>query len=199
MKTIILTLLLELLCISNVSANNGIGYGVRAGLNIASQKAREDGENVNTSSLLGVHIGAYGNYFIFEPVAIQVELLFSQKGSKWTDLYFSGKDMLSYIDIPLLIRYQPLEYLNVQAGPQFGILLSAKQTYDNKDKMDLKNFYKGSDIGMVFGVEGNFPHNINITLRYILGLSTVSPDVRYLEGWKNNVLQISIGHRLKSK
>jgi len=72
---------------------------------------------VSTRSLVGFHIGGYGNYFILEPLAVQAELLLSQKGSKWSDPYFSGKDRLCYIDIPLLVRFQALEFLNVHADP----------------------------------------------------------------------------------
>ena len=199
MKAIIATLLLFPILSSHVLAQSDIGFGIKAGMNLSSQKVVGEGTNVNTKTLAGFHIGGYCNYFILEPLGIQAELLVSQKGSKWSDPYFSGKDRLCYIDIPILIRYQALEFLNVHAGPQFGFLMKAKQIPDDGDKMDAKEYYKGTDIGLAFGVQGNLPHNVNVTLRYILGLSNITTEVEYWEGWKNNVFQISVGYRFNGK
>jgi hypothetical protein len=197
MKTFFLTLLIVLFFVTSISAQ--CGYGVKAGINISNHKTTGEGINVDTSPLVGFHIGGYGHYFILEPLAVQGELLFSQKGSKWDDPYFSGKDRTNYIDIPVLVRYQILEYLNVHAGPQLGILVSAKQIPDDGDKEDIKDYYKGTDFSLVFGAEGNLPHNINVTIRYILGLSTINTDAEYWEEWRNTVWQISIGYRLKQR
>jgi hypothetical protein len=182
-----------------MSVSAQYGYGVKAGINISNHKTTGEGINVNTNPLVGFHLGGYGHFFILEPLAIQGELLFSQKGSKWDDPYFSGKDRVNYIDIPILVRYQILEYLNVHAGPQLGIMVSAKQIPEDGDKMDVKDFYKGTDFSLVFGAGGNLPNNIHVTIRYILGLSTVNTEVEYWEEWKNSVWQLSIGYRIKPR
>jgi len=197
MKTFFLSLFLVLFFVTSASAQ--FGYGVKAGINISNHKTTGEGINVNTSPLVGLHIGAYGHYFILEPLAVQGELLFSMKGSKWDDPYFSGKDKVNYLDIPVLVRCQVLEYLNVHAGPQLGIMVSAKQISDDGDKVDIKEYYKGTDFSLVFGVEGNLPHNINVTIRYLLGLSTINTEAEYWEEWKNTVWQISIGYRLMQR
>lgn len=199
MKRFIFLLSFSAILSGQILAQSNLGLGIKAGMNIATQKTTGEGVNVETSSLIGFHAGGYINYFILEPLAVQAELLVSQKGSKWSDPYFSGKDRLCYIDIPVLARYQIIEFLNVHAGPQFGFLLKAKQFQDDGDKTDVGEYYKVTDIGIVFGAEGNLPHNINVTIRYILGLSTVTTEVEYWEGWKNNVVQISFGYRLMGK
>ncbi len=106
---------------------------------------------------------------------------------------------MSYIDIPILVRYQPLEFLNIHTGPQFGFLMGAKQKPDNGDVINVKDYYNTMDIGLVLGVEGNLPYHLNVTIRYILGLNAVTTDDEYIEGWKNNVFQISIGYRIKER
>lgn len=198
MKT--LTLLFTIMFVvvtSSVFAQSTIGAGLKAGLNICNQIPTGEGENVETSPLYGFHIGGYGNYFILEPLAVQMELLFTQKGSNWSDPFFKGKDRLGYIDLPILIRYQIMEYLNVHAGPHLGFLVCAKQIPEDGDAMDAKDYYNSMDIALGFGIEGNLPHNINLTVRYILGLADATTESEYWEGWKNNVLQISLGYRLK--
>jgi len=190
-----------ILCTSTMLfAQKKLGAGIKAGINLATQVTPGKAENVDTQSLIGFHGGVTVNYFIIDPLAIQIDVLISQKGSKWNDLSFSGKDKLGYLDIPVLIRFQALEFLNVHAGPQFGFLLSATQFPDDGDKFDIKEYYKSTDIGLVLGAEGNLPLNFNITLRYILGLSVVNTDVYYdVDDWKNNVLQVSLGYRLMGK
>jgi hypothetical protein len=200
MKKTIFLIFLSLGISIIVSAQKKLGAGIKAGINVATQVTPGAGENVEVQSLLGFNGGVTVNYFIIDPVAIQIDVLLSQKGSKWSDPTFSGKDKLCYLDLPVLVRFQALEFLNVHAGPQFGFLLNANQFPDDGDKMEIKEYYKSTDIGLAVGAEGNLPYNINLTLRYILGLSTVNTDVFYnVDDWKNNVFQISIGYRLMGK
>jgi hypothetical protein len=190
-----------LLCISSLLfAQKRLGAGLKAGVNVATQVTSGMAENVDSQSLVGFHGGVTVNYFILDRLAIQIDGLISQKGSKWSDPYFSGKDKLSYLDIPMLVRFQVLDFLNIHAGPQFGFLLKATQIQDGGDKVDIDDYYKSTDIGMVLGAEANLPLNLNVTLRYIFGLSSVDTEVYYdVDDWRNNVFQVSIGYRLMGK
>ena len=200
MKTISFMLIFFLCASSLVVAQKKLGAGIKAGINIATQVTSGEAENVDTKALVGFHGGVTVNYFIIDHVAIQVDALISQKGSKWSDLSFSGKDKLSYLDIPVLVRYQVLDFLNLHAGPQFGFLLKATQIPDEGEKLEVMEYYKSNDIGMVLGAEGNLPLNFNVTLRYIFGLSVVNTEYYYdVDDWKNNVFQLSVGYRLMGK
>ncbi len=176
-------------------AHAQLGVGLKAGVNVASQKGTDLDYEIDLKSLTGFHAGGYINYFLSDPIAVQVEILFSQKGSKWDDSFYSAKDILNYIDIPLLIRYQIIKFLNVHAGPQFGFLMSAKSKYDDGYDEDVKDYYKSTDVGLVLGAEGNLPFRINVTIRYILGLNNIATE-ELGNTWKNNVFQVSVGFRI---
>ena len=181
-------------------AQFNLGIGVKGGINIANQTTTGEGENVYIENLMRFHGGAYLNYFFLDNLAIQPELIVTGKGSKWDDPYNKTRDLLTYIDLPLLIRYQPVKLLNIHAGPEFGYLIIASQDPAQGDeKIDIKDWYNDLDIGIVFGAEANLPYRINITVRYILGLSTVTNDVEYIDPWKNNFLQVSLGFRIKGR
>lgn len=180
---------------STVFAQSNINIGLKAGVNIANQKGTGLDYSVDNKSIVGFLLGGYLNYFLSEPVAVQVEIIYSQKGSDWTEVDFSGKDKLGYIDIPLLIRYQIIKYLNLHAGPQFGFLMSAKSKYDDGYEEDAKKYFKSADVGLVLGAEANLPIKINITIRYIAGLSNIATE-EFGNTWKNNVFQISVGYRI---
>ena len=181
-------------------AQSNLGFGLKGGINYADQSTSGEGLNVNVENITRFHGGVYLNYFILDKIAIQPELLVSGKGSKWDDPYTDTKDLLTYLDLPILIRFQPFKILNIHAGPQFGYLISALQEdISGDEKMDIKDWYNNADIGIAIGAEANLPLNINLTVRYIKGLSEATNDVEYIEPWKNNFIQVSIGYRIKGK
>jgi len=181
-------------------AQSNLGVGIKGGINVANQTTTGEGENVYIENLIRFHGGAYFNYFFLDNLAIQPELIVSGKGSKWDDPYNNTRDLLTYIDLPILIKYQPIKLLNIHAGPEFGYMISALQDpAEGDEKIDIKEWYNDIDIGIALGAEANLPYRINITVRYILGLSTVTNDVEYIDPWKNNFIQISLGFRIKGR
>ena len=181
-----------------LNAQSKVGLGIKAGINISDQVTSGTGENVNVRSILRFHGGAYFTYFVLDKLAVQPELLFSGKGSDWDDPAYDVKDLLTYIDIPILIRYQLIKSVNIHAGPQFGYLLSATQKDKSSgDVINVDDYYKKPDLGLVLGAEANLPYRINFTIRYVIGLIPTTTDVEYVEPWLNNFFQISVGFRIK--
>jgi len=176
------------------------GLGIKGGINIATQYTSGEGENVYNESLMRFHGGVYLNIFFHDKFALQPELMISGKGTKWSDPSFETSDLLTYIDLPLLIRYQPIDLLNIHAGPQIGYLISAMQDpVAGDEKVDIKDWYNNLDLGLAFGAEANLPIGVNITARYILGISSASNEVEYIDPWKNNFIQVSLGYRIKGR
>lgn len=181
-------------------AQSAPGAGVKGGLSIADQSTTGAGENVYVKNLLTFHAGAYLNYFFNSFLAVQPELQISGKGSTWEDPVYNTRDFLTYIDMPLLLRIQPIKMVNVHAGPQFGYLISASQKDLNSDeKLNIRDYYENFDLGLAVGAEANLPFRINITVRYVRGLIPANSDVEYWEPWKNHFLQFSVGYRLFGK
>jgi hypothetical protein len=196
-KILLLTIVISLLASASLSAQLGFGAGVKGGINIATQVTTGTGEGVAVQQLLGFNAGVYANLFILEYLGVQPELQVSTRGSNWDDPYYDVSDLLTYIDLPILIKFQPIKYVNVHAGPQFGLLLKAMQREDETgDTYDIGDWYNMLDMGIAFGAEANLPYRINLTIRYVLGLVSATNDVEYIEPWRNNFLQISIGFRL---
>jgi hypothetical protein len=174
-----------------------MGAGVKGGINLATQSTTGSDEGIAVRQLLGYNAGVYGNLFVTDKLALQTELMISTRGSDWDDIYYNVKDLLTYIDLPLLFKYQPIKYANVHIGPQFGYLLAAKQEdKDDGEITDIKEWYNPLDVGLVLGAEANLPFRINFTVRYVIGLVSASNDVEYQDPWKNNFLQLSLGFRI---
>ncbi len=198
MKKIYLTL--ALLIISTLSYA-GLGLGIKGGANFATQNATSilPSVEISTSNITGFVGGAYLNYFFGDKSAIQLELLYSRKGSA-SEILLGGSssvqsndNKLTYFDIPVLFRWQIIKFLNLHAGPQFSILTKAV-TEDGTTTEDIKDELKNSDFGLIIGAEANLPLRLNITARYIYGLSNVS-EIEDIE-IKNSTFQLTLGIRL---
>jgi len=83
-----------------------------------------------------------------------------------------------------------LDWLSLQAGPQFGVLLD-----NNKDLLQNgKEAFDAGDISLMGGAQLNFSA-FRITGRYFTSLKDInSGDVN--SAWKNKGFQISLGIRI---
>jgi len=198
MKKILFTLavIFSVMTGTRVDAQSDFGIGVKAGINISDQFTSGSGEFVNINGLMRFNGGAYFNYFFLDKLAVQPELLISGKGSDWDDPLVDVADLLTYIDLPVLLRYQVIDMLNIHAGPQAGLLISAKQKdNDSGETVNINDYYKKPDLGLVVGIEANLPARINLTVRYVTGLISVTTEDEYIDPWKNNFFQFSVGYR----
>lgn len=196
-KKLFMALSVSVLFAAALTAQPDFGAGVKGGINLATQSTTGEGENVAVRQLLGYNAGVYGNVFVTDLLGIQAELLVASRGSDWDDPFYNVKDLITYIDLPLLVKFQPIRYANIHVGPQLGYLLAAKQEdKDNGEVIDIKELYHPFDLGLVFGAEANLPFRINFTVRYVVGLVSATNDVEYIDPWRNNFLQFSLGFRL---
>jgi hypothetical protein len=184
-------LLLVALIIASASVEAQVSGGVRLGVNLANQT--ESGSDSETSdSKLGFLGGFYLTANFSEKFAIQPELVFSVMGSQDKDYGINGE--FNYLSVPVLLRYNLSEHINLQAGPQLGFLLSAKADFGD-DSIDIKEFVTGTDFGAAFGI-GADVEKFNAGIRYYLGLSNIAKDATDNESVKNSAFQLFLGYRL---
>jgi hypothetical protein len=197
-KKLLLTLGLVCILTYGSFAQASFAIGLKGGPNFA---------NINTSdaagtykSRTGFHVGAF-TLIKLTKIGIQPELIFSQQGSKFK--YSGSPDLesnFSYINIPVIIKLYTIAGINIQAGPQFGFLTSAKQEIPDPitqqvTKEDVKDAYKKSDVSVALGVGWDLPFGLTIDGRYNLGLSKIN-DEAGSSAAKNQVWQVSVGYKL---
>lgn len=187
-----------MLCISGVAFSQAeFAIGIKAGPNFAKIDA-DASAGENYKSRTGFHGGAFALIKLTK-IGIQPEIIFSQQGSK---VKINSQDLdanYSYINIPVMLKVYLVAGLNIQVGPQFGFVASAKQeTIDalsgDVTKEDVKDQMKKSDISAGLGAGWDLPFGLTVDARYNLGLSKIndggSGDV------KNQVFQVSLGYKL---
>lgn len=162
----------------DASAQMSVNKGLKGGLNFASFSLDPEPEGGSTSSQTGIAGGLFLELDLLGPLDIQVEGLFSQKGSKFeSDAGGESSTTLSYLEVPVLAKISiplaPTMSYNVHAGPALGFKLS--ESFDPELNSD-EDFYKGSDLGAVVGLGLKFNALVSfvtIDARYTLGLSNV--------------------------
>jgi opacity protein-like surface antigen len=169
-------------------------FGIKGGLNLSTIVG---GDVDNTKTLVGFHVGGFAEIHVVEKFFIQPELLYSAQGAKFDGPFGTDGDVkLDYLNIPVLGKYYIIDKkFSVEAGPQLGILLSAKGNGE-----DIKDFTRSTDFGFNLGAGYNLTDNFSVGLRYTIGLSPISDnDIDnsddYYDSAKNSNFQISLGYK----
>lgn len=180
-------------------------FGIKAGMNVSNVWDEQGADFVADPKL-----GAAGGVFLAVPIGkyfgVQPELLFSQKGFKGGGVLlgfpYSFTRTTSYLDVPILVQFKPIEYFTLLAGPQFSYLLKEKnvytfgsnsseqeQAFSNEDvRNNILGFVVGADVtvkAFVVSARAGWDFQNN-------NKNGVSTTPRY----KNQFLQLTIGFRI---
>lgn len=158
-------------------------FGVKAGANFSNLKVSFDEGSASPDGATSFYAGAFVDLGISEKVHLQPEALYSIEGAKDADV--------TYLDIPVMFKYYLIEAFNIQAGPQFGILLDAEGGTDG---------LKTANVGVNFGAAYELPGGFFVDARYNLGLSNIA-DIENDPGFTEDVslktknFQLGVGYR----
>ncbi|MCX7550447.1 porin family protein [Xanthomarina sp. F2636L] len=215
MKKVLLIAAVAVFGLSNVNAQE-VSFGPKAGVNFATLT----GDVEDNDLKVGFHIGGALELMFTEKMGLQAELLYSLQGTK--DSYSSTETIggvtyteeeetklnLSYINIPVSFKYYVTNGFSVEAGPQVGILASAKadyeytervqgggfdETYSESGDEDVKDMISSIDFGLNFGLGYKLDNGLNFSARYNLGLTNVLDVDGVDDKWNNGVIQLSAG------
>ena len=163
--------------------------GAKAGLNLSNLSIENAGDD---NLVAGFHGGLFANMPLSKDFSVQPELLFSQKGTKWsmenslvdTDVILK----LNYVEVPVNLVYNLAEDFDFQFGPYVGILAGSKadgkvtignNTYEAGDQIDTDKF-KSVDFGLQGGLRF-FLNPVYLGFTYKYGLSRVDKEGEYTE------------------
>ena len=223
-----------------------LNYGLKIGVNLSNlvgdyPSNLDEYTSMDNKSKLGFHIGGFLEYKFNDKFSIQPELLLSTQGNKietveeFYDSYYDEhyKESLTqnsnytYINLPIILKYQIFNNLNIEFGPQVGFLASAKADFEYVDFYDssenesitvnlledgvfeflgqtfqVRKGLNRIDLGLNLGASYDFTENIFVQGRYYRGITKVdknSTNEMDYNSWnmKNSVLQVSLGYRFK--
>lgn len=184
MKKLILSAAVAFLAISGAQAQTA--FGLKGGLNV-SNLSGSSVDNSDAKSLFGGNAGFFASIPASKNLYVLPEVSFSLEGAK---LKSSDTDLkLNYVNIPVLLRYVTNSGFFVEAGPQLGILTSAKTkfgstTIDVKDQLKSTNFSAGAGLGF------KLDESVAVGARYMFGISDISESS--VNELKSNNLSINL-------
>jgi hypothetical protein len=165
-----------------VSQDTETRYGFKAGINISNYSSTnlDDIQDGLNDSRIGAVFGFFVDMSIANNIRFQPEFLYSAQGAKEKEL------RADYLQIPLMLKYELTEFLNIQVGPQVGVKIH-----------EFEDSFKNFDFGINGGIGLTILENVAIEARYNLGLADMFDEDRApnLEG-TNAVIQIGLTYRL---
>lgn len=166
--------------------------GVRAGVNISNYT----GGDIKSSSMVGFHAGAFINLGLGKNLSIQPEAIVSTQGAKLEQAGNEENFKVTYLNIPVMLKYRFDGGFFVEAGPQFGFKLDS-----NTPDEGLEDFAKSSDVSGVLGLGIHGKSGLGIGARYMAGLTKVGDvvdgeNIDFDPDYKNSVIQVSIFYTL---
>jgi hypothetical protein len=202
----------------------------------------------------GAHAGIFFNIPIIENLSIQPEIIFSMKGANYSKVaelsgsgdstsyistndsivtYYTGslkldyniKYNLTYIDIPILVKYKFNNGIIITAGPHISILTTSAFKFEGNLTLDLLVYQTNSfnnsnttvidttttifieeidkskddlntiDVGLIVGIGYEFPFGLGIHARYVTGLTELYNN-KEDSGFRNSVIQLGVSYKI---
>ena len=204
--------------ISTVIFAQGTEWGVKTGLNMATQVPINHISSDNTRT--GIYAGLFVDHTFNKFFGIQGEILYSMMGQVWKyrtveystlgeepgmgypySYYYYGQETTGtiktdYIVLPVLAKLYVTKNLSLDLGPQFGYMVNSNfegYSYD-ESYGDYKALYYNNKFDVSFGMGLSYKlGKFDVSGRCNLGLTKINK----IGGAKNNVIQFGVGYRLK--
>ncbi|MFY0625962.1 MAG: PorT family protein [Reichenbachiella sp.] len=177
MKASFLMLLLSSLSIKNGIAQ-GASFGIKGGMNLSSINMDE------ATYQPGYQVGGFAEMMISRKFGLQTEALYCNQNSKIGTESIS----LTYFSIPVLVRYNLNSFINIQAGPQYTMLLESSDPSES-----ISGTVKNKDIGLVIGIGIDMPMGFNASLRFLNALNSSDAGIGDIS---SDAVQLSVGFAL---
>jgi hypothetical protein len=215
-KIIILALFLPLLCCAQSEKKdkkekkqkkNGIGIGIKAGLNFANVT---NASSINSSSHSGFQVGAFLAPQSKGVLGYRTEIIYSKQGYNYKSNSNTGSVNLDYIIMTHLMAINITKYVQLQFGTQIAILLNAKADSSNEGSGGsnpygpMMDYYNKFDYGFAGGIELHPVKGLLIGARLNVSMGKMYKDPMTMASQpnfipkvdvKNNVVQIFAGWR----
>lgn len=200
-------------------------FGIKGGLNVSTLSGDVD----DASPKIGAHIGGLVEIKIARRFSIQPELLLSLQGAKSEYSYSEpgysesseSKIHLTYLNIPVMAKFYVVPKLSLEAGPQIGFLVGAKNKYSEtiinggevssySQTVSSKSGLATVDAAFNIGASYYLTDNMFLQGRFCIGITSIDGDRGFYRSNNgngndnyyyvsnditNNVFQLSFGYR----
>ncbi|WP_188814902.1 porin family protein [Hymenobacter cavernae] len=151
-----------------------VRFGAKLGLNVSNTNFNrgfpKPATSIETTWKPGAVVGLFVQVPFSQKLSLQQEYLFSQMGGK---VKSTGTEYrFNYLSLPVLLKYSLTPRFGIALGPQFDLLLQAKQKI-NGASTTITHDTEERSISATAGAEFYVLDNLSLNLRYLYGLNHV--------------------------
>lgn len=175
-------------------------YGVKAGVQVSTIKENTDRDSftdLEIVSAVGYQIGGFATFDLPGKFSLQPELFLSAQGftERSPEILLGNGDItegykhkykVRYIKVPLLLRYDLIDRLSAEVGPQFGFFVSS-----NIDDVDW-DIFKKFDIAGAVGLEYLLRDELGVQFRYAHSFASKSFEDYLWDSRKSRVFSLGL-------
>jgi opacity protein-like surface antigen len=151
-----------------------VSFGVKLGANYSNTNFNAGSPKPSTPIATTWKAGFVAGFLVQvalpHKLAIQQEYLFSQVSGKIGDE--ETQYTLRYLSLPLLLKYTLVPRVTVVAGPQFDLLIQARQEVRDQST-DITHDTEERSIGVAAGLELSLSKKLSLNARYLQGLNHI--------------------------
>jgi opacity protein-like surface antigen len=183
-----------------------LAVGVVGGLTRSSMLGSDATTNYSAKYKFGFLAGLTFDLRLSPKLTLHPEARYTWKGSTFADAALNRN--LSYLDVPVLVRFHEADFgrntLYLEAGPQFSALLTA----ETDGGADAKAEFRDLTLGFAMGAGYRFANGLSLGLRYDLDITHTYQEVppaaslgrgNYQPNSRNDVFSAQLGYSLKLK
>ena len=187
-----LSAIIALMLLTTATYAQEFHIGAKAGANLGKIAGVAYKDNFK----LGYQIGGFLEFDFTDKWGLQGEVLFNQSNTEIRNSYkqvwdekFNKNKTLDYVSVPVLLKYNPNEFLSLHAGPQFSFLTNSEDsTWENGKKL-----FKDTDFSIVAGLEVKILNPLYVYGRYVWGYSDINKALS--DKATSQQIQIGVGLR----
>lgn len=175
------------------SGKNRVSFGAKAGINLSNMNFNKGIPApltpIESSWKSGFALGVFMEVPVYSNLYIQPEYLYSQVAGE--DKSLAETYSMSYLSLPVLLKYKIFEKLAILVGPQFDLLIKAEN--NDSSNSNITHNTEERSIFAVAGLEINLIERIRLGARYLNGFNHIGIGQRTdVKEFKYEMAQISV-------
>ena len=184
--------------LAQAQTNSNASFGIKAGINIAKFAGDPDPQSeFNT----GLAAGIFTNIPLSSGFSFEPSLEYSQKGAEFTtSTNTEVKSKISYIDLPIMFRYDLSPAFGLFGGPQVAFFVDQETKVVNGTGSTTfegdKGSYRKSLAGAKAGASYNFGA-VMLNASYATDLQNMYKENSGNRDLKNQVINLGLAYRFK--
>jgi len=157
----------------------------RAGFKTGINLSNVSGEIDNSKSRIRLHLGAVIEFPVSPKFFVQPEVLFSAQGYVTEEAGVENKISLTYLSLPILLKYNVAEAISLESGPQFSTLTTTSNSIgDESDRFF--NSFNNFDFSWSLGAGYKLESGMFFQLRYTIPLLPIQRIEMQLRNYRSD-------------